>query len=395
MLAVALEVSVDFIDQLKAIASRIPSQLEFVKTEEATKTAFVMPFIAALGYNIFDPSEVIPELIADVGVKKGEKVDYAIAKDGKPVILFECKWHGANLDAEHASQLHRYFHVTPARIGVLTNGVIYRFYSDLEEQNKMDSKPFLELNMLELKENIVDDVKRFSKGTFAIDEIVSAAHEMKYTRELKKLLAEQFARPTDEFVKFFASQVYNGKFTQKVYLQFGDFTKRAFNQFINDRINDRLKSAMSSDGEPKAAVEASPIAASSVTLSSDQDEKEDKDKIVTTQDEWDAYYIVKAILRQIVDPKRIILRDTQSYAGILLDDNNRKPICRLRFSSSSKSISILDSSRTEEKFQIRDLNEIFIYSDKLKEAVLSYEGAGVKDSDSLVAGIAGGETMQG
>lgn len=387
----------DFIDQLKAIAARIPSQLEFVKTEEATKTAFVMPFIAALGYNIFDPSEIIPELVADVGVKKGEKVDYAVIKDGKPVILFECKYHGANLDAEHASQLHRYFHVTPARIGVLTNGIIYRFYSDLEEQNKMDAKPFLELNMLDLKENIVEDVKKFSKASFAIDEIVLAAHEMKYTRELKRLIAEQFARPSDDFVKFFASQVYNGKFTQKMYVQFGDFTKRAFNQFINDRINELFKSAMSSDedGPIKGDAASSPDVANQSILPITSTERDEKDKIVTTQDEWDAYYIVKAILRQTVDPKRIILRDTQSYAGILLDDNNRKPICRLRFNNSSKSISILNASRTEEKFQIRDLNEIFIYGDQLKAAVMSYEGATSKELEALTSSIADGDARQG
>lgn len=384
----------DFIDQLKAIAARIPSQTEFVKTEEATKTAFIMPFISALGYNVFDPSEVIPELIADVGVKKGEKVDYAIVKDGKPVILFECKWHGANLDAEHASQLHRYFHVTPARIGVLTNGIVYRFYSDLEEQNKMDSKPFLELNMLDLKDLIVDDVKRFSKGSFVIEEIVTAAHEMKYTRELKKLLAEQFTKPSDEFVKFFASQVYNGKFTQKIYLQFGDFTKRAFNQFIAERINERLKSAMTAEQETSPGVDALP-ASVVTTLTQLAEGKDDKDKVVTTQEELDAFYIVKALLRQIVDPKRVVLRDTQSYAGILLDDNNRKPICRLRFSNSSKSISILNASRVEEKFPIRDLNEIFIYGDKLKEAVMSYECSSLKESDALVAGIAGGEAKEG
>jgi len=68
-----------------------------------------MPFINVLGYDVFDPTEVVPEFTADIGTKKGEKVDYAIMKDGKPIILFECKWSGADLNKEHASQLHRYF----------------------------------------------------------------------------------------------------------------------------------------------------------------------------------------------------------------------------------------------------------------------------------------------
>ncbi|RJP35803.1 MAG: hypothetical protein C4547_08835 [Phycisphaerales bacterium] len=123
----------DLIDRLRELALRLPKQLPHLSTEEATKTALVMPFIGALGYNVFDPMEVMPEFTADVGMKKGEKVDYAILRNGQPIILFECKWSGCNLDEQRASQLYRYFSVTPARLGVLTNGVEYRFYSDLDE----------------------------------------------------------------------------------------------------------------------------------------------------------------------------------------------------------------------------------------------------------------------
>ena len=118
----------DFIDEIKALATRIPDLLEFIQTEEATKTALVMPFVRALGYNTEDPREVVPEFIADVGDRKGEKVDYAILKDGKPVMLIECKAAGANLDEEDVSQLFRYFAVSKSRFAVLTNGVVYRFH---------------------------------------------------------------------------------------------------------------------------------------------------------------------------------------------------------------------------------------------------------------------------
>jgi hypothetical protein len=123
-----------------------------IQTEEATKNAFILPFIGILGYDVFDPSEVVPEFTADVGTKKGEKVDYAIIRDKKVIMLFECKACDANLDESHASQLYRYFSVTESRIGVLTNGILYRFYTDLEEPNKMDSKPFMELNIIEIQE---------------------------------------------------------------------------------------------------------------------------------------------------------------------------------------------------------------------------------------------------
>jgi hypothetical protein len=117
----------DLIDQLRALATRVAAAKDMIQTEEATKNAMIMPFIQLLGYNVFDPMEVTPELVADVGTKKGEKVDYAVLRDGKPIMLFECKKSGADLHINHASQLFRYFHVTEARFGVLTNGLAYKF----------------------------------------------------------------------------------------------------------------------------------------------------------------------------------------------------------------------------------------------------------------------------
>ena len=138
----------DFIDEIKALAARIPDILQFIQTEEATKTALVMPFVRALGYDTENPREVVPEFIADVGDRKGEKVDYAIMKDGKPVILMECKSAGTTLADQEAAQLSRYFTTTDVRFAVLTNGLVYRFYSDLDRANRMDTTPFLEFNML-------------------------------------------------------------------------------------------------------------------------------------------------------------------------------------------------------------------------------------------------------
>lgn len=150
----------DFIDQLKALAAKVPALCDVLKTEEATKNALVMPFIQILGYDIFDPTEVVPEFVADVGIKKGEKVDYAIKKEGQIIMLFECKHCGGDLSIKHASQLFRYFSTTEAKIGVLTNGVIYRFFTDLEAPNKMDEKPFLEVDMLDLNETVVGELKK-------------------------------------------------------------------------------------------------------------------------------------------------------------------------------------------------------------------------------------------
>jgi len=158
----------DLIDRIKDLASRIPNQIEHIQTEEATKNAFIMPFISALGYDVFNPTEVIPEFTSDIGTKKGEKVDYAIKKDDDIIILIECKWSGADLHQDQASQLYRYFSTTEARFAILTNGITYEFYSDIDEPNKMDSKPFFTFNILGFQDHQINELKKFTKSAFSL-----------------------------------------------------------------------------------------------------------------------------------------------------------------------------------------------------------------------------------
>ncbi len=244
-------------DEIQTIAARIPGQIEHLQTEEATKHALIMPFIKALGYNVFDPAEVVPEYTADFGVKKGARVDYAIMKDGKPIILFECKSADVNLDEMHTAQLAGYFAATDARFAILTNGVMYRFYSDLDKSNKMDLKPFLEINMLELDIELCLELRRFTKASFDVSDNVEATVELKYTKEITRLLSEQLTQPSDEFVKFFVSQIYSGKKVQSVARRFEDYTRRAFNQFVNEHVYERLRSAMTSEEDSSSTISPS------------------------------------------------------------------------------------------------------------------------------------------
>ena len=153
----------DLKTKLAELHNRVDNLKDNITTEEATKTAFIMPFIQILGYDIFNPIEVVPEFTADLGTKKGEKVDYAILKDGHPIIIIECKHWKENLNS-HSSQLHRYFNVTKSRFAILTNGIKYEFYTDLEKSNIMDSKPFMEINLDELKEANIKQLVKFQKG---------------------------------------------------------------------------------------------------------------------------------------------------------------------------------------------------------------------------------------
>jgi hypothetical protein len=348
----------DFIDQLKALAGKVPALCDILQTEEATKNALVMPFIRILGYDIFDPTEVVPEFIADVGIKKGEKVDYAIKKDGKIIMLFECKHCGGDLSIKHASQLFRYFSVTEARIGVLTNGVVYRFFTDLEATNKMDDKPFLEVDMMDLNDAVAAELKKLTKPAFDINELMTTAGDLKYTRQIKRLLAEQMENPSDEFVKFCASKVFTGPLTPSRREYFSGITKRGFKQLVNECINNRLKSAM------KGTVEG---------FNSSDDDVEAEDVITTTAEEFEGFYLIKSLLRDVVDPERIVHRDTHSYMGILLDDNNRKPIARLHFNRQRKYLGVFDENRKEERVPIESLNDIFKHADKIRRVFAYYE----------------------
>jgi len=363
-LAHILEQRMELMEKLRGLSEKIRQQGSGIKTEEATKNAFVMPFIHnILGYDVFDPNEVTPEFISDVGTKKGEKVDYAILQNSEIQILIECKKFGDPLNINHASQLFRYFHVTTARVSVLTNGQIYQFYTDLDAPNKMDQKPFLELDLLDIDDYIVPELKKLTKGAFDLESVISAAGELKYLSQIKKVVANQFVAPEEDFVKLFASRVYEGVITQRVRDQFSSLTKRALSQFLNDQINERLKSAMSSNAV--ASVVADTPEAENVENKAD-------DSITTTLEEIEGYHVVKAIVRAVVDVKRVVQRDTQSYMGILLDDNNRKPICRLHFNRAQKYVGIFDENKSETRHPISSIDEIYSFSDALKKTVGFY-----------------------
>jgi len=354
----------DFKDLIKQIGDRVIKLKDQIHTEEATKNAFIMPFLQALGYDVFNPLEVVPEFISDIGLKKGEKIDYAIFKDGAPTILIECKHWTQNLSI-HDGQLLRYFHVSKAKFGLLTNGIQYRFYSDLVDANKMDEKPFLEFNISEIKDNQIEELKKFHKTIFDAESIVNTASELKYINELKQLFQQELNNPSPEFVKHFAKHVYPTSITAKVLEQFTTLTKRSVQQHISDLITERLKTALTKEDEATKEQEA---------IQAEQTKVEET-KVVTTQEELEGFMIVKTILRQKISVTRVSFRDAQSYFAILLDDNNRKTICRLYLNGSKKYLAILDEQKKEVKNEILSLDDIFNFSDALLKVVENYDSS--------------------
>lgn len=354
----------DFKDQVKQLADRVAKMKDKILTEEATKNAFIMPFIQCLGYDVFNPLEVVPEFVADIGIKKGEKVDYAILKEDKPIILIECKHWSADLNP-HNSQLFRYFHTSSAKFGILTNGIVYRFYTDLVEANKMDEKPFFEFRIDDIKEVQIEKLKEFHKSYFNLDSIINTASELKFMSEIRNLIVKEISEPTDEFTRYFAKSVYPSIVTPKVLEQFRGLVKRSFHQYINDAINERLKSALATDQQKQEELAKEEQVAAATTA-------EEESKVQTTAEELEAFYIVRAILCSKFNVSRIVQRDQQSYFGILLDDNNRKAICRLHFNGKKKYVSFFDTGK-EEKVEIQSNNQLYEYASRLIKGAEQYE----------------------
>lgn len=350
----------DFVDSIKQFSKRVDGLKDNIQTEEATKTSLIMPFFQLLGYDVFNPDEFMPEYTADVGIKKGEKVDYAILKDGNPMILIEAKWVGSTL-TKHDSQLFRYFATTNAKFAILTNGIIYKFYTDLEEANKMDETPFLEVNLLEMKESQLVELKKFEKSNFDMDTILNIASELKYSNEFKKLLSNELNNPSDDFIRLFLSESYSGLKTQNVIEKFRPIVKKSFNQFISEMLNEKIKSALSGDSN-STYIQSQEVA---TTNTIEEDEKERK--IITTEEELESFFIVKSLLRETIDISNVVYKDTESYFGILYENNVRKWICRFKLTPNVK-VLMLPNEGNVKKINLESLNDIYNYKDEIIES---------------------------
>lgn len=356
----------DFKDMILQIGQKIDKLKDNLQTEEATKNALIMPMLTALGYNVFDPTEVLPEYTCDIGTKKGEKIDYAILKDGEPVILIECK-HWAQDLSLYDNQLLRYFGVSTAKFGVLTNGILWRFYTDIEKPNQMDTVPFLEVNLLALKDPQIEELKKFHKSYFNVETVLSTANELKYLGELRTVVQSELTDPSPDFTRYIVKQLYTGVATQRVIEEFRPLLKRSISLYINDIIADRLKVAMKESEPAEKAAEA--------TTEEIEDSVPD-DGVLTTEEELDGYHICRAILSEYINPDRISYKDTKNYFAIILDGKVTQTVCRLRFNYRDiRRISFITEDKLEENVDLLngDLSDIYNYRNKLIEIAKRYD----------------------
>lgn len=348
----------DFKEQIADLEKRSLHASEKALTEEATKTSVILPFIRTLGFDPFDLDEVVPEFIADVGTKKGEKVDFALRIKGETTILIEVKPTTTALGSTQHSQLYRYFGVTDAKLAILTNGREAWFFSDIDATNKMDKKPFFKFDFQRHDENQIEELSRFQKDIFSIEAILEAASTLKYSHAASQYLKQQLSNPSDSFIKLIGRQIHDGMLTKSVVEQLRPAIQSALDNIIRDRIQDRLGIAFRAEPE---------------TPTVDEIEETGNPDVVTTEEELQAFMMVQAIAAKSVQVGRVSIRDAKSYCSVFIDDNNRKPLCRFYFNAKSKNVlGVFDKDKLEEKFEIGSLEEIYNYSEQIASTAASY-----------------------
>ena len=305
--------------------------------EEQTKMYLIAPFLNLMGYNVFNPDDVISEYVADIGNKKGEKVDYALKINGNIEVLIETKAINDPLD-NHDIQLQRYFNVTKAKIGILTNGIIYKFFTDLE-----------------------------AKNTYNKENILNSAENLKYSNNIKVFLDRQLDNPDDEFIKLIGKEIYDGRLTQNKLNDLKLVFKNAFKTFINDFARKKFESALIEENVNSNEIENNEI---------NKENNEKNYNIITTEEELEAFYILKSILRKYIEPNRIGYKDTLSYFSVIIDEKVSKWICRLKLTENKLEFIVpkIDYSnenrrKLEIKKTITQLEDIYNLEEELSEIV--------------------------
>ncbi len=294
----------DFIEEIKLFSNRVMQIKDKMQTEEAIKTSIVLPFFQLLGYDIFNPEEFIPEYTTDVGIKKGEKIDYVIMSELNPIMLIEVKNCPDKNLKRHTSQLFRYFAVSKARYGMLTNGFCFIFYTDLNEKNIMDTESFFEFNLLELNDKNIDEICKYTKNNFNVDEIYESASELRYLNKIKQLIISQSKKPSDAFINYILGEVYCGRKTKTLVDTFREYTKVSLKNLIVDEKHRSINE---------------------VSL----DVENIENSVIMSQIEMESFYIVKSVVRRIINPENITYVNNENDFTVVVENNSKKWICKI------------------------------------------------------------------
>ena len=309
--------------KIRILSEKVKSLKETINTEESTKTAFILPLLQILGYDIFNPLELIPECHSDIGGKKGEKVVYRICLNQIPTIIIECKNWNEELNC-HVNQLIRYYHTSIAKFGLLTNGIKYYFFTDTDNLNIMDSNPFFIFDILSFTEEDLDTLLEFSKTKFNEEHILSIAEKLKYLSKFKNVILKELNSPSEEFIKLLIKQIFTGRLVQK--------QKEKFSEIINTALEELF--------EFKKLIPES--------------------SINTTKEELDFY---NTIINKLPQYKQFIsYKDFKGHFSIILHNSTRKCIAKALFNNNKKYIILFDEeSEIKIEYDSNNIDEYMNY----------------------------------
>jgi predicted type IV restriction endonuclease len=354
----------DFLERVKELGKKISDQRGIVQTEEAAKTSFVMPFLQTLGYEVFNAAEVIPEFIADWAAKKGEKVDYMIKVANQTVMLIECKQANDALDASKESQLANYFHhVQECNIGVLTNGIVYKFYTDLNAENIMDTEPFFVFDFGTLKDGHISKLEMFSKANITKTDVINSdIIKIRNYAAAVEVLRREFANPSEDLVKYVIKQMpFIKRANETVVEEFREHIKKAVIQFEQDFFDAQIARLKETTQSPPTDQQAKP---SEIIT--------EKPAIQTTVEEMQALAIVCSLLYKTVPSEKIVLKDSENYCDISYATAGSPRIVRLHFNDQNHLFISFPGNPdlvTLGKVEIKSVEKLNEHSDKITSTV--------------------------
>ena len=322
-----------FKEDVQKLSAQIAERRDHVVNEEMGKQVLIIPFLKVLGFDVYNPLEVRPEYTSDFGKKKGEKVDYAVFKDGTPLMFIEAKALAEDLGS-HDSQLARYFNATPQiRLAILTNGVVYKFFTDLNTTNVMDVNPFLVIDMTDLSLSDIEVLDNFRRDRFETDSLVKYAEELIYTSNINAKLKDLFRNPPDDFIRYLIKDFSDTRITSNVLDRFRPIVKKSISVALLEIMSQNLFPQETPDSDPQAEqnqpLEAAPDNGSPV---------ENSKGVTTTAEELASLAIVKSLLeRNNRDISEVTAKDTTMYYGIHVKSVTRWFI-RLNLDSAAKQV---------------------------------------------------------
>jgi hypothetical protein len=323
-------------EEIITLANKIKEYKSVVLSEEATKMAFILPFISMLGYDVFNPTEVIPEVECDIS-KRSDRIDYAVFIDRKPAFLVECKAAGISLNG-YVNQAAKYFVASRARFIILTNGIDYWFFTDLKDRNLMDEKPFFTINLLNANYRDMKFMEKFSRDNFNESALSQSARIVSHRQELRDEINSILSSPSDDFIRMVVSKFYDGVITKSVIDEFAPLVCEAISDFAG---RDNVL--------PNTVV------------SREQDQ--------VMKDISDAFDIIKSIILDFDNSQEVVYKVFKTNVRIAIL-NKWHYVCKLDFTDSRKRIGFpVGDYKHIEWVTISDISEIYSLTDYIQNGV--------------------------